>query len=64
MGEVAPPFEELGYFRTSRQLQVELNEGEPRQVTSSSGYIMNGNVKGHSIKAQEGRKTLKNIYTY
>jgi hypothetical protein len=41
-----------------------LNEGEPRQVTSSSGYIMNGNVKGHSIKAQEGRKTLKNIYTY
>jgi hypothetical protein len=56
MGEAAPPFEELGYFRISRQLQVELNEGEPRQVTSSSGYIMNGNVKGHSIKAQEGQK--------
>jgi hypothetical protein len=36
MGEAAPPFEELGYFRTCRQLQVELNEGEPRQVTSSS----------------------------
>jgi hypothetical protein len=62
MGEAAPPFEELGYFRTSRQLQIELNEGEPRQVTSSSGYIMNGNVKGHSIKAQEGRKKFKKKY--
>jgi hypothetical protein len=56
MGEAAPPFEELGYYRTSRQLQVELNEGEPRQVTSSSGYLMNCNVKGHTFKAHEGRK--------
>jgi hypothetical protein len=51
MGEAAPPFEELGYYHTGRQLQVELSQGEPQQVTSSSGYLMNCNVKGHTFKA-------------
>jgi hypothetical protein len=56
MGEAAPPFEELGYYHTGRQLQVELSQGEPQQVTSSSGYLMNCNVKGHTFKAQEEGK--------